>query len=136
MSYDTELLASKTRLNENLFVRGKLYAKALLKESVFLAKPFKLPDGGRIYCDIETNLANDFVWLIGVLYESQIGKNIFKQFLALTREKEQRLITDFISLLKKFKGAFIYNSGCYFEERALQQRIEELTPNFSRIFGG
>ena len=134
LSSDTEILSIKTGLKKGVINRGKLYAKALQEKKVFFIKPFNLPKGDRIYCDIETNIANNFVWIIGVLYDYETGKTTFKQFTADSRKDEKNIISNFLLSLERFRGTFVYSSNSNFEERVLNARINKLTPNLSGIF--
>jgi len=76
-----------------------------------------------IYCDIETDLPQSIVWLIGI-YNPKNSE--FRQFFAKNAAGEKRMLKDFCHYMEKNDiQSIISFSGCKFEERVLKNRLRE-----------
>ena len=100
--------------------RWKLQAESLLKNKTLILK--KPPDHSEfIYYDIETDVGQTMVWLIGV-YNPQ--KDEFKQFLAKTPKEEKSILNDFLDYINKQTPMKLCSySGSRFDRRVLQKRF-------------
>jgi uncharacterized protein len=109
----------KGSVAEGLSLRAR--ASSLLKQEVVQFNPLRLPAGERAYLDVETNLSNSFIWLIGIHLEGE-GKTY--SFYADTPKREKQILTDMLNFLKARPHLNLLSySGCRMEQRMLSQRL-------------
>ncbi len=107
--------------------RIKAKARALKDE-----RPFKLKDmqpiaDNAIFFDIETDIACERVWLVGVL--SKAG---FRRFYADTWEDESAMLDNFLNFLKINQSTWIVSfSGTNFDRNVLEKALRRLHLDYS-----
>ncbi|MBI5001683.1 MAG: ribonuclease H-like domain-containing protein [Euryarchaeota archaeon] len=100
--------------------RWKLQAKFLLNnQSSVLKKP---PNQSEfIYYDIETNIQQNLVWLIGIYNPN---KDEFKQFLAKNTKDERKILEAFVKYQNGQACEKLCSySGSWFDRRVIQKRL-------------
>lgn len=125
-------VACKSRISMSILKLLQLKARAFLENRVYQIAPFNLLHDKAIFFDIETDVACERVWLIGLQID---GKLI--QLYADTWEQEKRILEEFIEILK---GNPDYNLISYsttnFDHRVILKAIErhelDATPLTSR----
>jgi Icc-related predicted phosphoesterase/uncharacterized protein YprB with RNaseH-like and TPR domain len=101
--------------------RFVLHAKALLTGKPLVLSPFEKPDGLMLYLDIETNLDQSLVWLVGVYSEKRMA---FRSFLARDEREEKKMLTDLVEFISSEPEAHIGFYACTgFDRRVLESRL-------------
>ena len=108
---------------------GKVTAQKMIKSAEALrnCKAVQLstliiPEKPLMFVDIETDLAQSYIWLISVFIEGK--QNSFRQFYAKTPAEEKSVLCGFLSYCKRFRGCVIcYYSGSGFDERVIKNQI-------------
>jgi Icc-related predicted phosphoesterase/uncharacterized protein YprB with RNaseH-like and TPR domain len=103
--------------------RFVLHAKALLTGKPLVLSPFEKPDGPMLYLDIETNLDQSLVWLVGVYSEKRMT---FRSFFARNESEEKKILTDLVEFVASEPEAHIGFYACTgFDRRVLESRLAE-----------
>lgn len=91
-------------------------------QPVAIGEP-RLPEGSRIYIDIETDLdQKSLVWLIGV---HLTGEDEVRYFLAETPGDERAMLTSFLKFLDENSDAeILHYSTTQFDQHTLEARLE------------
>jgi predicted RecB family nuclease len=85
----------------------------MVENKIFQVSPFIFPEDRLIFIDIETDLACQRVWLIGLLIDSK-----FIQLYADSWDEEKKILSDFLAILKKHPGyTLVSYSGTNFDYR-------------------
>ena len=82
----------------------KLKAQAFLEYMVLKNGDIVEPDGDVVYFDIEKDLFEDRVWMIGYLYKGE-----FKQLYADNWEQEKHILTEFLGFLKSIDNPVLFS---------------------------
>jgi len=86
---------------------------------IVIAKP-KFPQRPRVYLDIETDICQSYVWLVGCV----VDDGEYTSFFAESPADEKRILKEFLSFIRHPPGAKILSfSGSRFDERILRQRV-------------
>ena len=97
-------------------------AEALQNRKAVQLSALAIPEEPLMFVDIETDLAQSYIWLISVFIESR--QDSFRQFYAKTPAGEKRALCGFLSYCKRFRGcAICYYSGSGFDERVIKNQI-------------
>ena len=97
-------------------------AEALRSRKTVQLSALVIPKGPLMFVDIETDLAQSYIWLISVFVEGKQGS--FRQFYAKTPAGEKGVLCSFLSYCKRFRGcAICYYSGSGFDERVIKNQI-------------
>jgi len=96
-------------------------ARACAESRPIALRQFRRPEVGAIYIDIETDLKQSWIWLIGCLDETT-GE--FRQFVARGPSAERRMLKKF----REYAAArpnprWISYSNCLFEDRVISARL-------------
>jgi len=100
--HDLEMISRRSGFSLDFLRKLQLHAKAILEESVYQIRPFVVPKGRLIFFDIETDLACERIWLIGLL-----DGNRFHQMYSHNWKNERRVLKDFLGLLEKRRGGVL-----------------------------
>jgi Icc-related predicted phosphoesterase/uncharacterized protein YprB with RNaseH-like and TPR domain len=105
-------------------IRQMRIATRVQKEGrIIITEPLTLPPK-HFYCDIETDLSQSVIWIIGIYNPA---KREFRQFAIERPNAERRNLADLVSYLEhNGSPAMISYSGCKFEERTLRNRFAAL----------
>jgi uncharacterized protein YprB with RNaseH-like and TPR domain/calcineurin-like phosphoesterase family protein len=101
------------------------------QDIVLLTKKLRLPTAKRAYLDIETDLSQTFIWLVGLHLEDE---NRTVAFYAETPQEEKRILSDMLQFIQTMPELNILSySGTRFEERVLARRLttHKLSSNFA-----
>ena len=97
-------------------------AEALQNRKAVQLSALAIPEEPLMFVDIETDLAQSYIWLISVFIEGR--QDSFRQFYAKTPAGEKRALCGFLSYCKRFRGcAICYYSGSGFDERVIKNQI-------------
>jgi len=104
---DLENLSMVSGISSSLLAMFQLRAKSKLENSIFQIYPFEAPDGNLIFIDIETDIASERVWLIGLLVDDQ-----FIQLYADNWGEEKNILTKFLRILKDHPDHNLVSYSC------------------------
>jgi uncharacterized protein YprB with RNaseH-like and TPR domain len=107
-----------------------LRARSVVENRVVVLGPLMQLDDNPIFLDIETDLAQRLVWLIGVYFPKQ---DRFVQYLAENSGNEMRMLERFLSDMRGIRGTIYTFSGTRFDERVLKRRIEANSLDHSKL---
>ena len=97
-----------------------LQALAIREKKVYVFERPSMPSGEtRIYIDMEGDESGSFIYLIGILIESE-GKETFYSFWANSPTEQDKIIGDFLKILEGFDDFHIFFYGSY-EDRVLRR---------------
>jgi predicted RecB family nuclease len=85
----------------------QLRAKSSLENSIFQISSFEPPDSNLIFIDIETDIACERVWLIGLLVDNQ-----FIQLYADNWDEEKAILLRFLEILKDHSEYKLVSYSC------------------------
>ena len=96
-------------------------AQAIVQGRPVLLRAPELPKGLEIYLDIETDLRQTYIWLIGLC----VGQNgRYQSFFAKSPAEEKEILSKFAAFMRRYPDANILTcSGCRFEERVISKRL-------------
>jgi Icc-related predicted phosphoesterase/uncharacterized protein YprB with RNaseH-like and TPR domain len=115
-----ELIRRVPHLGENPAVL-RARAQARVQERPILFRAPSLPSGRRLFLDIETDLRQEYVWLVGFCTDKG-GR--YKAFFAERPTDEKRILVEFLDFMKNFPAAPILTcSNNRFEQRVLRDRF-------------
>ena len=98
----------------------KQKAKSLTNGHIYQIGSFRIPEGPKIYFDIETDINQEKIWLIGLQIEGKIH-----QLYADNWEQEKEILVNFLDLLKKNpKTILISYSGTNFDFIVIQKALK------------
>lgn len=97
-------------------------ARAINQNRPILLRPrHEEPNGTEVFLDIETDLRQTYIWLIG-LSVGRIGE--YRSFFAQSPEKEHLILAEFLTFMEAYPRARIVTcSGSRFEERIIRKRL-------------
>jgi len=96
-------------------------ARAMAQNKPILIRPPELPRGPALFLDIETDLGQRYIWLVGICAGRHGG---YKSFFAETPEDEKQILLRFLDFGNRFPAANILTcSGCEFERRVIRNRL-------------
>ena len=109
--------------------RIKAKARALKDGKPFKLKDIQLITGDAIFLDVETDIACERVWLVGVL--SKAG---FKRFYADTWQDERSMLINFLNYLKLSPNSIIVTfSGINFDRNVLEKALRRLQLDYKLL---
>ena len=101
--------------------RFAIHAKAMVTGKPLVLSRFQKPAGRMLYLDIETNLDQSLVWLVGVYSES---RGLFKSFFAKDEDEEKKVLSDLVEFASREPEAAIGFYACTgFDRRVLESRL-------------
>ncbi len=122
VSVDVETLCLRTELPIKSLRKLVLRARAVVEGRVYRLQDFSPPVEPRIYLDIETDVNQTVIWLIGVYSES---RGIWQAFFAIGEEEEKGILEKTIEFVEQEPHASICSfSGTNFDARVLRKRLE------------
>lgn len=100
----------------------KARAQAMVQKKPILLHPLELPGVPELFLDIETDLGQEYVWLIGLL----VGRSgDYTNFFAQSPAGEKEILAEFLHFAERFPhGRILTLSGNEFERRVLIKRLE------------
>jgi uncharacterized protein YprB with RNaseH-like and TPR domain/Icc-related predicted phosphoesterase len=101
----------------NFYIR----AKATLEKRIIPLKKLDPIDRNAVFLDIETDLTQSLVWLIGIYFKKT---QEFVQLVAETQKEESKILRDFLERLNDYSGSIYTFSGTGFDERVLKNRLD------------
>lgn len=96
-------------------------AESLLDRKAKQLAPLLIPNEPLMFVDIETNLAQSYIWLISVLVEGR--RDSLRQFYAKTPADEKGILREFLSYCGEFDGVLCYYARTGFDERLIQRQV-------------
>lgn len=122
LSFSPEQLCQRIGCSLNTAQSLHLRAKSMVERKTIALKPLiELDVENPIFLDIETDLTQSLVWLVGVYF---LKKDKFVQYFAERPKDEKAMLTKFLSEMKQSdKGTMYIFSGTYFDERVLKKRM-------------
>lgn len=115
-----EELAQRVRCGIKTAQSYHLRAKSVVENKVVVLQPLIALDDDPIFLDIETDLTQSLVWLIGVYFAKE---NKFVKYFAERPRDEKLILRQFLNDMKGVKGTIYTYSGTRFDERVLKKRI-------------
>lgn len=96
-------------------------ARALVENQLILLRLPELPSGPEVFLDIETDLSQSYIWLVGLC----IGRDgRYRSFFAQEPNDEKKILVEFLNLIGCYATANLFScSGSRFEERVLRSRL-------------
>lgn len=110
---DTQELNLKSGISTRSIEKLKKNFKAIINNKIIQVKPFNFPTDV-IYFDIETDLRQSYIWMIGAYY-----KNKFYPFYSESRKKDKKILREFITFIKKHPKSML----CYFSPKGFDRRL-------------
>jgi len=101
-SRDLHKVARKSGFSLTFLRKLQFQARAVLEEQVYQIRPLIMPKGRLIFFDIETDIACEKIWLIGVLDGDR-----FVQFYADNWKGEKKVLEDFLRYLNNRRGSVL-----------------------------
>ena len=99
----------------------KARAQAMVQEKPIFLRPLQLPSGPELFLDIETDLRQEYVWLIGL---SAGRSGDYTSFFAKTPAEEKEILAEFLGFAERYPNASILTlSGSKFEQRVMSKRL-------------
>lgn len=114
----TRMLGCSPTSAQNYYFR----AKATHEKIVIPLKTIEPLDANAVFVDIETDLTQSLVWLIGI-YFKKTGE--FLQLFADSSKQEPKILRQFVDRLNGHAGRIYTFSGTRFDERVLKNRLAE-----------
>lgn len=105
-------------------------ARAVFEKKVIPLEEMRSIEDDCAFLDIETDLAQKLVWLIGIYFKKS-GE--FIQLVAHTPSEEKKILTQFLEKMRDFKGKIYTFSGTRFDERVLKNRLDNYKMDYSKI---
>ena len=119
---DLSKIAKKSSFSVNFLRKLRLRAKSVSENRTYQIAPFALPDGDLIFFDIETDIACERVWLIGVLKEGR-----FTRFYADNWKQERKILRHFLHFLEENPDSYLVSSsGTGFDKNVIQRALNRL----------
>ncbi len=120
---DIARISELARLSVGNLERFALHAKALVEGRPIVLSTLDKPEGPMVYLDIETNLDQSLVWLVGVYSES---RREFRGFFAKAESEEKKILADFLRFMALEPNSAIGFYACTgFDKRVLESRLSE-----------
>lgn len=117
-----EEVSAETHLSVRTLRRLALRARAIVEGRVYRLGSFTPPPRPHIYLDIETDLTQTLIWLVGVHSEAH---NLSRCFFANTPNEEKDILVALLDFVGKEPNATICSfSGSDFDRRVLQKRLQ------------
>jgi uncharacterized protein YprB with RNaseH-like and TPR domain/Icc-related predicted phosphoesterase len=120
------LVGCTPRSAYNFYIR----AKATHEKRVIPLRKMEPVDENTVFLDIETDLSQSLVWLIGIYFKKT---GVFSQFVADNPKQERRILREFLARLTGHEGTVYTFSGKGFDERVLKSRMEEYKMDHSGL---
>ncbi len=119
VSADPVELSNMSKFSINTIKTWQLRGNSLINRSIILLERIYIDSP--VIIDIETDNAQDFVWMI-CIYDTK--KNTYKQFTAYNKSDEEKILDSFLDFISsnKYNQLYCY-SGTSFEKRVLLKRI-------------
>jgi len=109
-----------------ILVRGKAVFE---KKVIPLERMISIEDGAA-FLDIETDLVQKLVWLIGIYFTKT---NKLVHLVAHTPSQEKSILKKFLHNMKDFRGKIYIFSGTRFDERVIKNRLDYYKMNYSNL---
>ncbi len=110
-----EQISQMTKLSKDFVEKAKLNAISVTENRTLRTSETSLPQNNVMFFDIETDLSQRRIWLIGVLHDEK-----FEQFFAKDWKQEKTMLKDFLEFLRKKPGvALVSYSGTDFDRRVV-----------------
>lgn len=116
-----EGLMSHAGFNERSAANFYIRAKATLEKRIIPLKKLDPIDKDAVFLDIETDLDQSLVWLIGIYFKKT---QEFVQLVAETPKEERKILREFLERLNGYSGSIYTFSGTGFDERVLKNRLD------------
>jgi predicted RecB family nuclease len=115
-----EALSCSCEIPLKVLWKFQLRARSILEGKILQVSPFAFPEDKIIFIDIETDLACNRVWLIGLLVDGQ-----FTQLYADDWRREKEILIKFLDFLNKYPDYVLVSySGTRFDYRVLLQALK------------
>jgi len=129
-SAKTEDLCNYLSCGPNYASKILIRAKAVFEKKIIPLETMLSIDEDAAYLDIETDLRQDLVWLIGIYFKKS-DKLI--QLVAHKPSQEKSILKEFLKKMKGFRGKIYTFSGTKFDERVIKNRLEHHKMNNSNL---
>lgn len=117
---DFDSLAKRCHVSEIKLRELQLRAISLVEKRTFRIAPISLNSDNLLFFDIETDIACQKVWLIGILKNDR-----FHRFYAHDWSEERNILKQFMDFLKKIDSpTLISYSGTSFDRRVILQALK------------
>ena len=105
-------------------------AKSTQEKKIIPLKRMESLDENAVFLDIETDLTQSLVWLVGI-YFKKTGE--FSQFIAHSSRQELKILRQLLTRLNGHSGTIYTFSGTRFDERVLKNRMDEYRMDYSDL---
>lgn len=122
----TAILGCRTNTAHSLHLR----AKSVIENKAIVLKPLIALDDNAIFLDIETDLAQKLVWLIGVYF---VKEDRFVRYFAERPRDEKAMLQRFLKEMEGVNGTIYTYSSTRFDERVLKNRIVKNGLDYSKL---
>lgn len=114
-----EQISRMTKLSKDFVEKAKLNAISVTENRTLRTLETSLPQNNVMFFDIETDLSQRRIWLIGVLHDGT-----FTQFFAKDWKQEKSMLTDFLEFLREKQMATLVSySGLNFDQRVVCEAL-------------
>lgn len=118
---EVEKISEAVGVPASILKRFVIQAKAIVEGRPLVLSTFERPKGEMAYLDIETNLDQSLVWLIGVYSES---RKLLKSFFAKSGRDEKKILSEFLQFMAPEPDTSIGFYACTgFDKRVLGLRL-------------
>mgnify|MGYP001095880249 CR=1 FL=1 len=115
-------IASKSNFSERFLLKLQLRAKSVVGKKTYQIAPFELPEQNLIFFDIETDIACERVWLIGLSRDGE-----FTQLYANNWRQERKILKQFLNFLKENPNSVLVSfSGTDFDKNVILRALDRL----------
>ncbi|MDE1769379.1 MAG: TM0106 family RecB-like putative nuclease [Thaumarchaeota archaeon] len=115
-----EELCKYIKCNPNVASKFLIRAKASYEKKIIILERMISIEDDSAFLDIETDLAQKLVWLIGIYFRKT---NEFVQLVAHEPSQEKSMLKEFLNKMRGFKGKIYTFSGTRFDERVIKNRL-------------
>ena len=125
-----EELCNCLSCNANFANKIMIRAKAVFENKVIPLERMISIDDDVAFLDIETDLVQKLVWLIGI-YFKKTDKLV--QLVAHNPSQEKSILKKFLDNMKDFRGKIYTFSGTKFDERVIKNRLDHHKMDYSNL---
>ncbi|HEY7733834.1 MAG TPA: ribonuclease H-like domain-containing protein, partial [Nitrososphaera sp.] len=130
IEHTPEALAAALGCSLDTAHKYRIRARSVVENRIIATRPIVALDNNPIFLDIETDLVQSVVWLVGVYFEKEAR---FVRYFAERPSDEKCVLRKFVDDMADMNGTIYTFSGTRFDERVLKKRLETYGFDHSRL---